>query len=193
MKVLLVDNYDSFTFNLVNILRKVKQVGFEVLRNDEIKLADVAGFGKIIFSPGPDIPHQGDIMWQIIDRYKNEKSILGVCLGMQAIGLYFGAKLTNLQKVFHGVTRQIEILDHDEPLFKNIVSPFIGGLYHSWIVDESGFPPDLKITSKSEYGIIMSVRHKEFDISGVQFHPESVMTKVGESMINNWLGEAKNH
>ena len=188
MKILLVDNYDSFTFNLVNILRKVKQVGLEVVRNDEIKLEDVSSFDKIIFSPGPDIPHQGDIMWQIIDSYKSEKSVLGICLGMQAIGLYFGAKLTNLQKVFHGVTRQIQVIDQGEPLFKNIESPFTGGLYHSWIVDEDNFPQELKITSKSEYGIIMSLRHKNHDISGVQFHPESVMTLVGEKMVFNWLG-----
>jgi len=188
MKVLLVDNHDSFTYNLVNILRKNKQVVLEVVKNDEIKLDEVAKFDKIIFSPGPDIPKQGDIMWQILDRYKNEKSILGVCLGMQAIGLYFGAKLTNLQKVFHGVTRQIEILDPDEKLYKNIESPFTGGLYHSWIVDENGFPQDLKITSKSEYGFIMSLRHIVYDIAGVQFHPESVMTKVGGRMIENWLG-----
>jgi len=188
MKVLLVDNHDSFTYNLVNIIRKNKQVGLEVLKNDEIKISEVAGFDKILFSPGPDIPRQSDMMWQILDRYKNEKSILGVCLGMQAIGLYFGAKLTNLQKVFHGVTRQIEILDPDEKLYKNIESPFTGGLYHSWIVDENGFPQDLKITSKSEYGFIMSLRHIVYDIAGVQFHPESVMTKVGGRMIENWLG-----
>jgi anthranilate synthase component 2 len=171
----------------VNIIRKNKQVGLEVVKNDEIKLDEVAKFDKIIFSPGPDIPKQGDIMWQILDRYKNEKSVLGVCLGMQAIGMYFGAKLTNLQKVFHGVTRQIEILDTNELLYKNIESPFTGGLYHSWIVEESGFPQELKITSKSEYGIISSLRHLKYDISGVQFHPESVMTPMGERMIENWL------
>ena len=187
MKVLLVDNFDSFTFNLVNILRKNKQVCLDVVRIDKIKLEEVNKFDKIIFSPGPDIPHLGDVMWQIINRYKSEKSILGVCLGMQAIGLYFGAKLTNLRKVYHGVTRQIEILDSSEPLFKNIKSPFTGGLYHSWIVDEEGFPIELKVTSNSEYGIIMSLRHYKFDVSGVQFHPESVMTPVGEGMIENWL------
>jgi len=187
MKVLLVDNYDSFTFNLVNILRKVKQVELEVVRNDEIKLENVSGFDKILFSPGPDIPHEGDIMWQIIDCFKSNKSILGVCLGMQAIGLFFGARLTNLENVYHGLTRQIHILGSNEPLFKNLESPFIGGLYHSWIVDETSFPPELKITSKSEFGIIMSVRHKSYDISGVQFHPESVMTPMGEGMIFNWL------
>jgi len=187
MKVLLVDNHDSFTWNLVDIIRKNKQVRLEVVQNDKIKLSDVAGFDKILFSPGPDIPRQNDMMWQILDQYKSEKSLLGVCLGMQAIGLYFGAQLSNLQKVFHGVTRKIEIFDPNEPLFQNIESPFIGGLYHSWIVDEKGFPGELKITSKSEYGIIMSLRHQNFDISGVQFHPESVMTKVGERMIWNWL------
>jgi len=183
----LVDNHDSFTYNLVNIIRKNKKVGLDVARNDEIKLSEVARYDKILFSPGPDIPHKGDVMWQIIDRYKSEKSILGICLGMQAIGLCFGAKLTNLKRVFHGVTRQIEILDSGDPLFNKISSPFTGGLYHSWIVDENDFPDELNISSKSEYGIIMSLRHKSYDVSGVQFHPESVMTPVGEKMIFNWL------
>ncbi len=187
MKVLLVDNHDSFTYNLVNIIRKNKQVGLDVVHNDKIKLSEVAEFDKILFSPGPDIPRQGDTMWQILDRYKNEKSILGVCLGMQAIGLYFGAKLGNLKEVFHGVTRKINILHPEELLYDSIDSPFTGGLYHSWIVDEKGFPQDLKITSKSEYGIIMSLRHREYDVAGVQFHPESVMTPMGERMIENWL------
>ncbi len=172
----------------MNILRKVKQVDLEVARNDEIKIEEVAGYDKIIFSPGPDIPREGDMMWQITNRYKTEKSILGVCLGMQAISMYFGAKLINLEKVFHGVSKQIEILDPREPLFKNTESPFIGGLYHSWVVDETGFPEELQITSKSMDGLVMSVRHKRYDISGVQFHPESVMTAVGEKMVYNWLG-----
>jgi anthranilate synthase component 2 len=173
----------------VNILRKNKQVGHDVVHNDKIKLEEVNKYDKILFSPGPDIPHKGDFMWQIIHRYKSEKSILGVCLGMQAISIYFGAKLLNLKKAYHGRTRQIEILDGDEVLFKNIKSPFTGGLYHSWIIDENGFPDELLVTSKSIDGMIMSVRHKKFDVSGVQFHPESVMTVVGEEMIKNWLLE----
>ncbi|OQX73968.1 MAG: aminodeoxychorismate/anthranilate synthase component II [Bacteroidetes bacterium 4484_276] len=189
MKVLLVDNYDSFTFNLVNILRKNKQVGHDVVRIDKINLDELNRYDKILFSPGPDVPHIGDVMWQIINRYKSEKSILGVCLGMQAISMYFGAKLLNLKKVYHGRIKNIEIINGGDVLYKDIDSPFVGGLYHSWIVDEAGFPDELQITSKSMDGMIMSVRHKNFDICGVQFHPESVMTPQGEGMVKNWLLE----
>jgi anthranilate synthase component 2 len=185
-KILLIDNYDSFTFNLVNVLRKVTKQ-FEVRKNDEIDLGEIDHFDKIMFSPGPDIPHQNDMMWQILDLYKSTKSILGICLGFQSIGLYFGAKLFNLKTVYHGQTREIDILDKNDYLFKDIPAPFTGGLYHSWGLLEDDFPEGLIITAKSNENRIMALRHKVYDIRGVQFHPESIMTQEGERMIGNWV------
>jgi len=160
---------------------------FVVKRNDDFDLNDVSGFDKIIFSPGPDVPKEGDPMWQILENYKAFKSILGICLGFQSIGMYFGARLYNLQKVYHGQQRKIEILDQTEPLFKNISSPFTGGLYHSWGIAYDGFPDELLVTAKSDENRIMAIRHKTLDIRGVQFHPESIMTPEGEKMIENWI------
>lgn len=186
-KILIVDNYDSFTYNLVNILRKGTNTDFVVKRNDTFDLGYVEQFDKILFSPGPDIPHKGDMMWQILETYKHTKHILGICLGFQSIGMYFGARLFNLQKVYHGQTRQIEILDCSEPLFNDISSPFTGGLYHSWGISTEGFPGEMIITAQSSEKRIMAIRHSTLEIRGVQFHPESVMTPDGEKMIGNWL------
>ncbi|MCF8365178.1 MAG: aminodeoxychorismate/anthranilate synthase component II [Bacteroidales bacterium] len=186
-KVLIVDNYDSFTWNLVNIVRKGKHPNYVVKRNDAFDLSFVDGFDKILFSPGPDVPHHGDMMWQILDIYQTTKSILGICLGFQAIGMYFGARLFNLQKVYHGQTRQVEILDQEETLFSGIDNPFTGGLYHSWGIHWDGFPEELIVTARSEENRIMALRHRSCDIRGLQFHPESIMTPRGEQMINNWL------
>lgn len=186
MKILVVDNYDSFTWNLVNILRKNKQHSFDVMFSDKIDPANVKIYDKIIFSPGPDIPKPGDIMSQILDFYKSSKSILGICLGLQAIGIYFGGSLTNLDKVVHGRSKKIALLDPDEQLFSGISSPCTVGLYHSWMVSLEDFPDCLCITAESE-GRIMALAHKTFDVRGTQFHPESIMTPFGEKMINNWL------
>lgn len=185
--ILVIDNHDSFTWNLVNILRKVTKQNFEVRKNDACTPESVEKFSKIIFSPGPDVPHHSDLMWQVIDHYKTKKSILGICLGFQAIGMYFGAKLFNLEHVYHGQTRKINILDRSEKLFRGITSPFTGGLYHSWGIMDEDFPRELIITARSEENRIMALRHKTFDIRGVQFHPESIMTTYGEQMIHNWL------
>jgi len=189
MKVLVVDNYDSFTFNLVNILRKSKHLSYEVIKSGEIKMEAVAGFDKILFSPGPDVPKENDTMWQILQKYGNCKSILGVCLGFQAIGIFYGARLINLQDVFHGKKIQVEIVEPNERIFQGIKSPFEAGLYHSWGLSDEGFPVDLKVTARSLDGRIMALSHRNYDIRGVQFHPESVMTTEGEKMIHNWLWE----
>ncbi len=189
MKVLVLDNYDSFTFNLVNILRKSKHLSYEVIKSGEIKMEDVAGFDKILFSPGPDVPKVNDAMWRILENYGKSKNILGVCLGFQAIGMFYGAKLVNLQEVFHGIKIQVEITSAEEKLFANISSPFSAGLYHSWGLSDEGFPVDLKVTARSLDSRIMALSHRNFAIRGVQFHPESVMTPEGETIINNWLSE----
>jgi anthranilate synthase component II len=146
----------------------------------------VAFYDKILFSPGPDIPHSGDIMWQIIDRYQYKKSILGICLGFQAIGMYYGAQLKNLNEVFHGKSVSISITEND-PVFGGMSSPLRAGLYHSWGISHEGFPEALLITAQSSDGRIMALAHRTLDIRGVQFHPESVMTPYGERMLHNWL------
>ncbi len=187
MKILLVDNYDSFTYNLVNIFRKINKTELTVLQPHEITPGAVRHFDKILFSPGPDIPATGDMMEKLIRDYHRKKSIFGICLGMEAVALFFGARLLQLDKPSHGVTKQITVTDDNEPLFRGISSPFTAGLYHSWHLDPKTLPPEIKVTSVSNDGIIMSVRHASFDLSGSQFHPESVMTPQGEQMLKNWL------
>jgi anthranilate synthase component 2 len=186
-RVLIIDNYDSFTYNLVNILRKGTKPEFVLVHNDTVDLRAIAEFDKILFSPGPDVPRQGNTMWQVLDAYKTSKDILGVCLGFQAIGLYFGARLFNLPTVVHGQTREIEILDNRVGLFKNIATPFVGGLYHSWGISRESFPDILRVTAQSTDKQIMAIQHKTYKISGLQFHPESMMTPLGEQIIENWL------
>lgn len=187
MKLLVVDNYDSFTYNLVNILRKNKHLSIVVRKSKEISLEKVKEFDKILFSPGPDVPHPNDIMAQILGSYQAKKSIFGICLGFQAIGMFYGAKLKNLHSVFHGVGINISSCVNDEPLFDGISSPFSGGLYHSWGISEDKFPEKLTITARSADGRIMALAHCDFDIRGAQFHPESIMTPEGERMLGNWL------
>jgi anthranilate synthase component II len=186
-KILVVDNYDSFTYNLVNILRKSKQHTFEVQYSDKIDIAAAAAFDLFLFSPGPDIPHFDSAMNGLLRTYGPTKSFLGICLGFQAIAQYFGAKLANMPHVFHGQECRVAILDRQEYLFSGIQNNFRAGLYHSWAVLEDGFPDDLIKTALSSDGILMGLRHRVFDIHGVQFHPESIMTPQGEQMIFNWL------
>ncbi len=187
-KILLLDNYDSF---LYNILHAVERLGYEVdvFRNDKISLEEVGKYDKIILSPGPGIPSEAGIMCDVIRTYGATKSILGVCLGEQAIGEVYGATLTNLSKVFHGVQSDVELKTKDEPMFKGIAERFEVGRYHSWCVSEENFPSDtLEITAvDTEEGRIMALRHREYDVRGVQFHPESILTPVGEQIIDNWL------
>lgn len=186
MKILLLDNYDSFTFNLVHI---VKELGYEidVIRNDKIALEAVDAYDKILLSPGPGIPEEAGILLPLIERYAPTKSILGVCLGEQAIGQVFGAKLINLQEVYHGISSVIDVVA-DEPLFKGMGNPFMGGRYHSWVVDPENLPECLEVTAiERESRQIMALRHKEYDVKGIQFHPESVLTPNGKTIIENWL------
>lgn len=186
MKILLLDNYDSFTFNLVHI---VKELGYEidVVRNDKIALEAVDAYDKILLSPGPGIPEEAGILLPLIERYAPTKSILGVCLGEQAIGQVFGAKLINLQEVYHGISSVINVVA-DEPLFKGMGNPFMGGRYHSWVVDPENLPECLEVTAiERESRQIMALRHKEYDVKGIQFHPESVLTPNGKTIIENWL------
>ncbi len=186
MKILVVDNYDSFTYNLVHYLECVTEGSIEVFRNDEIELEEFERFDKIIFSPGPGLPSDAGIMVDAIKRYAPVKSILGVCLGQQAIAEAFGGSLVNLDTVFHGVATVVKIIKEDK-LFKNIPSEFNVGRYHSWVVNKVDFPNELEITAIDKSEQIMAIRHKQLDVSGVQFHPESILTEHGLQLIKNWV------
>ncbi|GHV66102.1 aminodeoxychorismate/anthranilate synthase component II [Bacteroidia bacterium] len=186
MKILLLDNYDSFTYNLLHILLELGQ-DVEVHRNDQISLDDVERFNKILLSPGPGIPSEAGILLSLIERYAPTKSILGVCLGEQAIGEVFGAKLLNLTDVHHGVASEIHVV-RPEPLFEGLPPTFIAGRYHSWVVAHQDFPACLEITAvDTEEGQIMALRHKHYHVQGIQFHPESILTPNGKRLIENWI------
>ncbi|WP_301923801.1 aminodeoxychorismate/anthranilate synthase component II [Ferruginibacter sp.] len=190
MKILVFDNYDSFTYNLVHLVEKITHEKVVVFRNDHIALDDVKVYDKIILSPGPGIPEEAGLLLPLIKRYASTKSILGVCLGHQAIGQAFGGTLKNLDKVYHGVTTKINILNQDAPILRGMGNEVEVGRYHSWIVDKENFPTDLEITAVDDNGYIMALQHKTFDVQGVQFHPESILTPDGEKMLRNWLGES---
>ena len=180
------DNYDSFTYNLVQLIGGLGFDEIEVRRNDKIALEEIARFDKIILSPGPGIPAESGLLLPLIKRYAPEKSILGVCLGHQAIGQTFGAGLLNLEQVCHGIATRISIAA-DDPIFDGLPPTFAAGRYHSWIVDEQKFPDELEITAVDDENKIMSLRHKTYDVHGVQFHPESVLTPEGKKIIDNFL------
>lgn len=186
-KILVIDNYDSFTFNLVHYIEKITGVYPTVFRNDEIALEEVSLYEKILLSPGPGVPSDAGICIDLIKQYATTKSILGICLGHQAIGEAFGSKLLNLTSVYHGVATPIMIVDNNDPLFLNIPSSIIGGRYHSWVVSGDNLPDCLKITCNDESGIIMGLSHKTYDVRGLQFHPESVLTEHGMDIISNWI------
>ena len=186
MKIAVIDNYDSFTYNLVHYLEDLG-ANVTVLRNDEFDLEELESFQKILLSPGPGIPDEAGLLKQVIKHFAPTKSILGICLGQQAIGEVFGGSLTNLEKVYHGVATKVKIEVDDEDLFKDIPKEFEVGRYHSWVVSNENFPEDLEITSKDESGEIMSLRHRKYDLKGVQFHPESVLTPHGKTILKNWL------
>ncbi len=189
MNILLLDNYDSFTYNIAHIVRELgatRTITLDVIRNDKIMLDDVARYDRVILSPGPGIPEEAGIMPTLIKRFASEKPILGVCLGEQAIGEAFGGRLTNLANVYHGVATKVRICEEDV-LFGGIPHELKVGRYHSWIVDTAGFPDDLLITAVDGEGAIMALRHKHYDVRGVQFHPESVLTEHGVQMLQNWL------
>ena len=185
-KILVIDNYDSFTYNLVHYLEDL-ECTVTVLRNDEFELQEVEKFDKILLSPGPGVPEEAGLLKDVIRKYAATKSILGVCLGQQAIGEVFGGSLVNLEKVYHGVATNIKLSVTDESLFEGLGNEFEVGRYHSWVIANEDFPNDLEITSTDENGQIMSIRHKNFDVKGVQFHPESVLTPNGKKILENWL------
>jgi anthranilate synthase component 2 len=194
MKILVFDNYDSFTYNLVHLVKKIIGDTVDVFRNDQIPLENVQAYDKIILSPGPGIPSEAGLLLPLIKRYAASKSILGVCLGHQAIGEAFGARLVNLSKVYHGValpvnitTRKTGALIVNADLFAGMQDGFMAGRYHSWAIDPEGFPESLEVTATDASGLIMALRHKTFDVLGVQFHPESVLTPDGEKIMRNWL------
>lgn len=184
-KVLVIDNYDSFTYNLVHYLEDL-DCEVTVKRNDKLTLEEVDNFNKIVLSPGPGIPDEAGLLKDIIKRYASTKSILGVCLGQQAIGEVFGGKLENLDTVFHGVSTNITLSVDDENLFEGLDKTFEVGRYHSWVVD-TNLPDSLEATSFDENGQIMSLRHKFYDVKGVQYHPESVLTPDGKQILKNWV------
>jgi anthranilate synthase component 2 len=192
--ILILDNYDSFTYNLVQMVEEISNRNVDVHRNDEINLEQVAQYDKIILSPGPGIPSEAGILLPLIKRYAATKSILGVCLGHQAIGEAFGAELINLSRVYHGVSNKIKLVESvasssfRNDWFKNLNDEIEVGRYHSWVLNEKSIPADVEVTAEDESGMIMALRHRAYDVQGVQFHPESVLTPLGRKMMENWLG-----
>ncbi len=184
--IAVIDNYDSFTYNLVHYLEDL-DCEVTVFRNDEFELEDLQPFDKILLSPGPGIPDEAGLLKKVIETYYKTKPILGVCLGLQAIGEVFGGSLINLDKVYHGVATKIDVLVDDEKLFDGLEKSFNVGRYHSWVVNPNDFPQDLEITSIDINGQIMSLRHRNFDVRAVQFHPESVLTPNGKKILENWV------
>lgn len=198
MKILVFDNYDSFTYNLVHLVEKIIGDKVDVFRNNEITLENVEPYDKIILSPGPGIPAEAGMLIPLIKQYAATKSILGVCLGHQAIGEAFGGRLINLTKVYHGVASPVNIIPRNprDPavnadLFKGLPDGFVAGRYHSWVIDPNDFPKSLEVTATDASGHIMALRHKTYDVLGVQFHPESVLTPDGEQIMRNWLSKLK--
>jgi anthranilate synthase component 2 len=195
-KILVFDNYDSFTYNLVHLVEKILHQKVEVHRNDQLPLEKVKDYDKIILSPGPGIPQEAGLLLPLIKEYASSKSILGVCLGHQAIGEAFGGKLINLSTVYHGVATPVTINrkalngkpSSSRDLFKGLPDELEVGRYHSWIVADENFPSELLVTARDENNYIMAMQHKNFDVQGVQFHPESVLTPKGEEILRNWLG-----
>jgi len=186
-KILVIDNYDSFTYNLVHYLEKLTGDTPAVFRNDEITLEKVDEYDRILISPGPGVPVDAGICIDLIRKYSPAKSILGICLGHQAIGEAFGGRLLNLSNVFHGVATPINITSGNERLFRNIPPSIMAGRYHSWVVSGEELPACFEVTCSDDTGIIMGISHKEYDVRGLQFHPESVLTEHGMDILSNWL------
>lgn len=191
MHIVIIDNYDSFTYNLAHLVRELG-AAVTVFRNDQFELPQLEAFDKIILSPGPGIPSEAGLLLDVIRTYAGRKPMLGVCLGHQAIGEVFGGKLSNLSDVYHGVATDGTVLDHSATsLFAGLPDRITIGRYHSWVVSKDGFPDCLEITAESDEGQIMGLRHRDYDIQGIQFHPESVLTPDGKQMIANWLNSGK--
>ncbi len=191
MRIIIIDNYDSFTYNLYHLVEAVLTPvdTVSVCRNDAIGLGELINYDKIILSPGPGLPHEAGITCDVIKEYGQKKSILGVCLGHQAIGEVFGAELQNLENVMHGKQIDTYITDPFDLLFKDIPVTFQSGRYHSWVIKKDTLPVSLSVTAVDNYGQIMAIRHKQYNIRGVQFHPESVMTSRGVGILKNWIHE----
>jgi anthranilate synthase component 2 len=187
MKILILDNYDSFTYNLVHMVEDITGVYPTVFRNDEITIEGIDAYDLIILSPGPGIPDEAGILKETIRAYAGKKPIFGVCLGLQAITEVFGGSLENLDAVFHGVATTMSVTNYDAVIYKGIPTEFEAARYHSWIASKKDFPAELEITAVDEYGDIMSLQHKEYNISAVQFHPESILTPLGERMVRNFI------
>jgi len=185
--ILLIDNFDSFTYNLVHYIESISDFTVDVFRNNEISIEKVNDYEIIILSPGPGLPKDAGITKQLIETYAPHKKILGVCLGMQAIGEVFGGKLKNLEKVYHGISTPIKVIDKDNLLFNNLPEQLNVGRYHSWVIDKNCFPADLSITSIDENNEPMSLKHNEVQVYGVQFHPESILTEHGKTILRNFL------
>ena len=186
-KVLVFDNYDSFTYNLVQIIERVLETKVDVVKNDEISLEEIDKYDKILLSPGPGIPEEAGILLDLIKEYAPKKSILGVCLGQQALAEAFGGSLINLSEIFHGVATPADLVKNDTKIFKDLSSGIEVGRYHSWVVNREDFPEELEITAIDKDGMIMALQHKKYDVHGVQFHPESILTPQGEIIIKNFL------
>lgn len=191
MKILVLDNYDSFTYNLVQYLRELHDGEVVVFRNDAITVKEVDEYDAILLSPGPGLPAMAGIMPEIIYHYAAHKPIFGVCLGMQAIGEAFGRQLRNLDQVYHGISTDVNIIVPNDPLFEGVPNPFQAGRYHSWVVDRANMPDDLLVTAVDKYHKIMALKHRNYPCWGVQFHPESVMTPEGKQLLQNFLSAAQ--
>lgn len=187
MRICIIDNYDSFTYNLVQIIEHFSDFSYTIFKNDSFDIEELGRYEKILFSPGPGIPSQAGKMFEVIKKFYSTKSLLGICLGHQAIAEVFGGTIYNLPKPLHGIKENIFITDKEEYLFRGLPDEIEGGLYHSWAVDEKKLPSTLKIIAKSKSGIVMGVSHQQYDVKGLQFHPESIMTPFGEKIIENWL------
>lgn len=186
-RILIIDNYDSFTYNLVHLVNELGQQ-CEVWRNDKFSIDDVDAFDKIILSPGPGIPSEAGLLLEVIEKYSPAKSIFGVCLGQQAIAEVFGGSLHNLSQPMHGIATPIKVTDEEEDLFKGLPNSFKVGRYHSWVVSDKGLPGILQVTAIDEAdNSIMALSHREYDVKGVQFHPESILTQYGKELMQNWL------
>ncbi|MBE0663212.1 MAG: aminodeoxychorismate/anthranilate synthase component II [Bacteroidales bacterium] len=187
IRVLLINNYDSFTFNLVQVLRESGLCNYEVMLNDEIQVEDCEDFDKILISPGPGLPAEAGVTCDVIRHWASEKSIFGVCLGHQAVAEVFGARLKQLPHPKHGQKELVEIISPETKIFRDLPANFETGHYHSWIVDNEGLPESLNVTARDKAGNIMAISHRTFDVHGVQFHPESIMTSFGRQIVLNWL------
>jgi anthranilate synthase component 2 len=189
MKILILDNYDSFTYNLLHYVQDITNAKIDVIRNDKISIEEINHYDGIILSPGPGLPSDTGVMCDLIKKYGSSKKILGVCLGHQAIAEVYGAKLENMLEVMHGVSSKVQILEKEEKLFAGLPRYIEVGHYHSWVVSKDHFPDCLQITSVDAKDQIMSLRHKNYNVCGIQFHPESILTPYGKEMIRNWIGK----